>query len=176
MVATSPLVASLALGFGKYSIFTRRTPCAPQLSFILPRRPGWPPARDRPPAASPSCLSSSTITRRSRLPRQSTCFSTPVATPEGVAPDRHGTAFSSFGDLAPCLCWRGPPARATQRAPAALIGRVSRASSSILRFFSASSQSRRCASTSSRLRSMRARSPGVAAACSPDLKACAAFG
>src|SRR5579862_3108263 len=95
MVATSPLVASLALGLGKYSTFTRVSFCAPQLSR------SWPPPIRATWAGSTTSnftviRSWFSTTKRRRLPRQSTCFSTPVATPDGCGPSHHGTTFSSL--------------------------------------------------------------------------------
>src|ERR1700722_10544743 len=92
MVATSPAVASRPLALGKNSTFTRRLFCPPQLSVDPP-----PPRIEIREGSVTSSLtvfwSSPTTTRRKRLPMQSTCFNTPLATPEGLGPSHQGTAF-----------------------------------------------------------------------------------
>src|ERR1039458_10013483 len=80
MVATSPAVASLTLGLGKYSMATRRGFCTPHPRF------NWPPPATKTCAGSTRSLtvlwSAPSTTRRACLPRQSTCLSVPVILPE----------------------------------------------------------------------------------------------
>ena len=142
---------------------------------VLPRRPGSRPARDRPPAASRSS------DRRPRLPGGAACRDSPPASarpwPRRKASDHPTTEplfHSATAGAGPD--WRAPRARADRRAPAASTYRfralLRRPCACVRRLPNRAAAS----STSSRWRCMRARSPGVVAACSADFQACAACG